>query len=415
MHSFQPASGRKWGLDQLYNALNQSSTSPTTKTKPSPSAANTVGEDGVRGNQVAPAATVNKSSLNSNVSTHEKKSPAPPVSVDTLAPFAADLLSNSPEIDHGVDIESLTAKLDVPCEADVALDTAKPVSSELGQNGSSVKIQLPKDSNKGKRRLSTAGSKLNSGQEKSQSENSPKKPLKAKKETDLSKNSASVKLSNGNVDENVNKASKTTKSANGLAGKKSTKRKAETKNSADIIVTGNETAKPACEVHMDDEDIIVDIVGMETSPGLDSAKSDSKPAPKPKETEKTKGVKTKPVLTNGLSKHVNGEKLLTSLISPNMTKDILGKNVEITYDEVNKPESLIVKIDLSLLKRIPKLPVNEQIKPSASPPIAETNGSRDVISSHEVKIPKRKLSDVKPVEHDTPKKMKSESDVDSNR
>ncbi|KAJ7371212.1 embryonic hindlimb morphogenesis [Desmophyllum pertusum] len=164
-----------------------------------------------------------------------------------------------------------------------------------------------------------------------------------------------------------------------LAGKKSTKRKAETKNSADVIVTGNETAKPACEVHMDDEDIIVDIVGMETSPGLDSAKSDSKPAPKPKETEKTKGVKTKPVLTNGLSKHVN------------------------------------VKIDLSLLKRIPKLPVNEQIKPSASPPIAETNGSRDVISSHEVKIPKRKLSDVKPVEHDTPKKMKSESDVDSNR
>ncbi|KAJ7371213.1 hypothetical protein OS493_027327 [Desmophyllum pertusum] len=164
----KPASGRKWGLDQLYNALNQSSTSPTQ-----------------RQSQAHLRQTLWEKMVSEEISTHEKKSPAPPVSVDTLAPFAADLLSNSPEIDHGVDIESLTAKLDVPCEADVALDTAKPVSSELGQNGSSVKIQLPKDSNKGKRRLSTAGSKLNSGQEKSQSENSPKKPLKAKKETDL--------------------------------------------------------------------------------------------------------------------------------------------------------------------------------------------------------------------------------------
>lgn len=376
-----------------------------------------MGEDGVRGNQVAPAATANKSSLNSHIGNHvktEKKSPLPMALEENLAPFAASLLSNSPELDHGVDMESLTAKLELPLETDVSTDLAKPVSNELGENDRTVKIQVSKDNKKGKRRPSTTGSKLNSGQEKSQSESSPRKLLKSKTETNLSKNPASVKLSNSSVDENENKARKTTKLAAGTVGKKSTKKKPGTKSSG-TTVTGNETVKPASEV--DDEDVIVDIVGVETSPGHESAKADSKPFPKTKETERTKGIKNKPALTNGLSKHVNGEKLhvLSSLISPNRTKDILGKNVEVTYDEVNMPESLIVKIDLSLLKRIPKLPGNEVMKHSASSPTAETNGNKDVITSPEVKITKRKLPDVRPVEHETPKKVKSESDADSNR
>lgn len=376
-----------------------------------------MGEDGVRGNQVAPAATANKSSLNSHIGNHvktEKKSPLPMALEENLAPFAASLLSNSPELDHGVDMESLTAKLELPLETDVSTDLAKPVSNELGENDRTVKIQVSKDNKKGKRRPSTTGSKLNSGQEKSQSESSPRKLLKSKTETNLSKNPASVKLSNSSVDENENKARKTTKLAAGTVAKKSTKKKPGTKSSG-TTVTGNETVKPASEV--DDEDVIVDIVGVETSPGHESAKADSKPFPKTKETERTKGIKNKPALTNGLSKHVNGEKLhvLSSLISPNRTKDILGKNVEVTYDEVNMPESLIVKIDLSLLKRIPKLPGNEVMKHSASSPTAETNGNKDVITSPEVKITKRKLPDVRPVEHETPKKVKSESDADSNR
>lgn len=376
-----------------------------------------MGEDGVRGNQVAPAATANKSSLNSHIGNHvktEKKSPLPMALEENLAPFAASLLSNSPELDHGVDMESLTAKLELPLETDVSTDLAKPVSNELGENDRTVKIQVSKDNKKGKRRPSTTGSKLNSGQEKSQSESSPRKLSKSKTETNLSKNPASVKLSNSSVDENENKARKTTKLAAGTVAKKSTKKKPGTKSSG-TTVTGNETVKPASEV--DDEDVIVDIVGVETSPGHESAKADSKPFPKTKETERTKGIKNKPALTNGLSKHVNGEKLhvLSSLISPNRTKDILGKNVEVTYDEVNMPESLIVKIDLSLLKRIPKLPGNEVMKHSASSPTAETNGNKDVITSPEVKITKRKLPDVRPVEHETPKKVKSESDADSNR
>lgn len=376
-----------------------------------------MGEDGVRGNQVAPAATANKSSLNSHIGNHvktEKKSPLPMALEENLAPFAASLLSNSPELDHGVDMESLTAKLELPLETDVSTDLAKPVSNELGENDRTVKIQVSKDNKKGKRRPSTTGSKLNSGQEKSQSESSPRKLLKSKTETNLSKNPASVKLSNSSVDENENKARKTTKLAAGTVAKKSTKKKPGTKSSG-TTVTGNETVKPASEV--DDEDVIVDIVGVETSPGHESAKADSKPFPKTKETERTKGIKNKPALTNGLSKHVNGEKLhvLSSLISPNRTKDILGKNVEVTYDEVNMPESLIVKIDLSLLKRIPKLPGNEVMKHSASSPTAETSGNKDVITSPEVKITKRKLPDVRPVEHETPKKVKSESDADSNR
>lgn len=376
-----------------------------------------MGEDGVRGNQVAPAATANKSSLNSHIGNHvktEKKSPLPMALEENLAPFAASLLSNSPELDHGVDMESLTTKLELPLETDVSTDLAKPVSNELGENDRTVKIQVSKDNKKGKRRPSTTGSKLNSGQEKSQSESSPRKLLKSKTETNLSKNPASVKLSNSSVDENENKARKTTKLAAGTVAKKSTKKKPGTKSSG-TTVTGNETVKPASEV--DDEDVIVDIVGVETSPGHESAKADSKPFPKTKETERTKGIKNKPALTNGLSKHVNGEKLhvLSSLISPNRTKDILGKNVEVTYDEVNMPESLIVKIDLSLLKRIPKLPGNEVMKHSASSPTAETNGNKDVITSPEVKITKRKLPDVRPVEHETPKKVKSESDADSNR
>lgn len=413
----QHASGRNWGLTHFVNALSQSSTPPTTKTKPSPSAANTVGEDGVRGNQVAPAANANKSSLNSHISNQtsavskEMKSPVPPAPADGLVPFAADLLSNSPDVDQGFDIESLTAKLDVPLEGDTATNPSKPVSSD--PNGLTVKIQLPKKNKKVNRKLSASGPKLNSVQEKSQSEEtpSPKKPVKnAKKETKTPKNSASSKASNNNVDETPNKAGKTSKTGNGVAGMKSAKKKVETKSAGDVI-TGNEPVKAVCEV--DDEDVIVDIVGMETSP----VKLDAKPASKTKETEKLKGSKSKAVVTNGLNKPVNGEKLLSSLISPNRTKDILGKNVEITYDEVNKPESLIVKIDLSLLKRIPKLNGNEPIKQeqAASSPVTETNGITDAICSPGVKIPKRKLSDVKPLEHELPKKVKSESDADTNQ
>ena len=401
----------------MFSTLNQSSTSPTTKTKPSPSASNTVGEDGVRGNQVAPAANANKSSLNSHMSNHvksEKKSPLPVAPEESLAPFAAGLLCNSPELDHGVDIESLTAKLELPPETDVSTDPAKPVSNELGDNDQNVKVQVSTDNKKGKRRPSTTGSKVNSGQEKSHSESSPKKLSKSKRETNLSKNPGSVKLSNGSVDENANKANKTTKLAAGTVAKKSTKKRPETKSSG-TTVTGNETVNPASEV--DDEDVIVDIVGVEISPGHENARTDIKPVPKTKETDRTKNIKNKPAVTNGLSKHVSGEKLhvLSSLISPNRTKDILGKNVEVTYDEVNMPESLIVKIDLSLLKRIPKLPGNELMKHSASSPSAETNGNKDAITSPEVKITKRKLPDVKPVEHETPKKVKSESDADSNK
>lgn len=376
-----------------------------------------MGEDGVRGNQVAPAANANRSSLNSHLGNHvksEKKSPLPMAVEESLAPFSAGLLSNSPELDHGVDIESLTAKLELPPETDDSADPAKLVSNELGKKDQTVKIQVSKDNKKGKRRPSTTGSKMNSGQEKSHSESSPKKLLKSKTDTSLSKNPASVKLSNGSVDENANKAGETTRLAGGKVTKESTKKKPETKSSG-TSVTGNDTVKPASEV--DDEDVIVDIVGVETSPGHEIAKADIKPFPKTKESERTKGIKNKPAGTNGLSKHVNGEKLhvLSSLISPNRTKDILGKNVEVTYDEVNMPESLIVKIDLSLLKRIPKLPGNELIKHSASSPSAETNGNKDVVTSPEVKITKRKLSDVRPVEHETPKKVKNESDADSNR
>lgn len=101
--SKQP-SGRSWGLTHFVDALNQSSVPPTTKTKPSPSAANSVGEDGIRGNQVAPAANINKSSLNSHVSsqviaTDNKRAKSPMVTPldDDFVPFAKDLLSRSPD------------------------------------------------------------------------------------------------------------------------------------------------------------------------------------------------------------------------------------------------------------------------------------------------------------------------------
>lgn len=408
-------SGRNWGLNHFVNALNQSSTPPTTKTKPSPSAANTVGEDGVRGNQVAPAANANKSSLNSHfndktsIVSKERKSPGPTTPVDSLAPFAAELLSNSPEVNQGLDIESLTAKLDPPLEADTATNPSKPISSQTGQNGLTVKIQLPKGSKKDSSK-SSSEPKLKSSQEKTISKKtpSPKKPVKtSKKETKTPKASTNTKVSCGKVGETGNKVSKTSKS--GVTGSKPTKKRVEMKSS-NVVVTETEAVKPVSEV--DDEDVIVDILG-ENSP----AKLDSKPvsAVKGKETEKPKVSKSKPVVTNGHSKPVNGENLLSSLISPNRTKDILGKNVEITYDEVNKPESLIVKIDLSLLKRIPKLPGSDPIKQehAALTSVAETNGVKDAISSPEVKIPKRKSSDAKPLEHEVPKKVKSENDIDS--
>ena len=326
-----------------------------------------------------------------------------PVS-DSLG-FAAELLSNSPELDQGIDIESLTAKLDLPNEAEATEIPSEPVSNDPGLT---VKIPLPKASKKGDKKSSGPGTKQNSSQEKIQSNKtpSPKKQVKISgKETKTPKNSASTKVSDG-IDKN--KVSKMAKG--GKAGiKSSTKKKAETKNS--VTPVPKQELKSNCEG--DEEDVIVDILGVENSP----VKTDSKPASaaKTKETEKPKKSKSKPVNVNGVHKPVNGVKVFSTLISPSRTKDILGKNVEIAYDDVNKPESLIVKIDLSLLKRIPRLPGNEPIKqePTLSP-VEATNGIKDAIRSPEVKIPKRKSFDAT-TERDTLKKMKSESEADSSQ
>lgn len=325
--------------------------------------------------------------------------------------FAAELLSNSPELDQGIDIESLTAKLDLPHEAEATETLSEPVSNDPGL---SVKIPLPKASKKGDKKSSGPGTKQNSSQEKIQSNKtpSPKKQVKISgKETKTPKNSASTKVSN-DIDKNkVSKMGKGGKAATGM--KSSTKKKAETKNSVTPVPkqelpVPKQEPKSNCEV--DEEDVIVDIVGVENSP----VKPDSKPASaaKTKETEKPKKSKSKPVNVNGVHKSVNG---FSTLISPSRTKDILGKNVEIVYDDVNKPESLIVKIDLSLLKRIPRLPGNELIKqePTLSP-VEETNGIKDAIRSPELKIPKRKSFDAT-TERDFLKKMKSESEADSSQ
>jgi len=325
--------------------------------------------------------------------------------------FAAELLSNSPELDQGIDIESLTAKLDLPHEAEATETPNEPVSNDPGLT---VKIPLPKASKKGDKKSSGPGTKQNSSQEKNQINKtpSPKKQVKISgKETKTPKNSASIIVSNG-IDKNkVSKTAKGGKAATGI--KSSTKKKAETKNSV-TPVPKQELAVPKQELksncEADEEDVIIDILGVENSP----VKTDSKPASaaKSKETEKPKKSKSKPVNVNGVHKPVNG---VSTLISPSRTKDILGKNVVIAYDDVNKPESLIVKIDLSLLKRIPRLPGNELIKqePTLSP-VEETNGIKDAIHSPEVKIPKRKSFDAT-TERDTLKKMKSESEADSSQ
>lgn len=326
-----------------------------------------------------------------------------PVS-DSLG-FAAELLSNSPELDQGIDIESLTAKLDLPNEAEATETPSEPVSNDPGLT---VKIPLPKASKKGDKKSSGPGTKQNSSQEKIQSNKmpSPKKQVKISgKETKTPKNSASTKVSDG-IDKN--KVSKMAKGVK-VGIKSSTKKKAETKNS--VTPVPKQELKSNCEG--DEEDVIVDILGVENSP----VKTDSKPASaaKTKETEKPKKSKSKPVNVNGVHKPVNGVKVFSTLLSPSRTKDILGKNVEIAYDDVNKPESLIVKIDLSLLKRIPRLPGNEPIKqePTLSL-VEETNGIKDAIRSPEVKIPKRKSFDAT-TERDTLKKMKSESEADSSQ
>ena len=343
---FQPPSERNWGLTHFVKALNQSSTPPSTKTKPSPSAANTVGEDGIRGNQIAPAANANKSSLNSHVSDQndavkEIKSPVPAVLEESLAPFAADLLSSSPVRDQGLNIESLTAKLDLPLEAKT--NTSKTgTSSQTNKNGLAVKIQLPNGNKKETAKASTLESKGKPSREKNLSEKSPspKKPVKiSKKEPKTPKTSVSAKVSDVMADATVNKTSKVLKMGNGVP-KVKPKKKLDLKGSS--VVIEKEQVKPVGEG--DDEDVIVDIVG-ENSPAKLESKPSSTSKVKEAEKEKPKVTKSKPVLNNGLSKPVNG------LLSPSRAKDLIGKNVEITYDEVNKPESLIVKIDLSLLKK----------------------------------------------------------------
>lgn len=402
--SKQP-SGRSWGLTHFVDALNQSSVPPTTKTKPSPSAANSVGEDGIRGNQVAPAANINKSSLNSHVSsqviaTDNKRAKSPMVTPldDDFVPFAKDLLSRSPVLDQGLDIEALTAKLDQPQEGDT-----KTADNPMGQNGLVLKIPRSKGDKKSKSISSESKSKP--GDKKSLT---AKKALKSsKKEPKTPKNSTTGKVAGVKGDSSASSTSKSSKMESGVTKVKSSKKKAEITSIVSVAAAKSEQDK-----EMDEEDVIVDIVG-ENSP----AKVESKPpsVSKVKEKEKAKSTKNKPAVTNDLSKAIDGEKLVSGLISPNVTKDFLGENVEITYDEVNKPESLIVKIDLSLLRRIPRFSVNGVSKQEQdiTTPVREINGLKDVISSPEKKIPKRKLSDAKSMEVEVPKKVKSENDVDS--
>ena len=388
------------------DALNQTSVLPTTKTKPSPSAANSVGEDGIRGNQVAPAANINKSSLNSHVSnqvlaTDNKRAKSPVVTPldDDFVPFANDLLSSSPVLDQGLDIEALTAKLDQPQEADT-----KTADDLIEQNGLVLKIPRSKGDKKSKSTSSESKSKL--GDKKSPT---PKKaPKNSKnKEPKAPKISTTAKVTSVKGDSSASSTSKSSKTESGATKVKSTKKKAEITSNVSVAVAKSEKVK-----EMDEEDVIVDIVG-ENSP----AKVESKPPSisKVKEKEKAKSIKNKPAVTNDPSKAIDGEKLVSGLISPNVTKDLLGENVEITYDEVNKPESLIVKIDLSLLRRIPRFSLNGALKQEqdVTTPVRETNGLKDVISSPEKKIPKRKLSDSKSLELEVPKKVKSENEVDS--
>lgn len=404
-HYFQQPSGRSWGLTHFVDALNQSSVPPTTKTKPSPSAANSVGEDGIRGNQVAPAANINKSSLNSHVSNQviaadnkRAKSPVVTPPVDDFVPFANDLGSISPVLDQGLDIEALTAKLDQPQEADT-----KTADNPIRQNG--LVLKIPRSNGDKKSKSTSSESKSKAADKKSPIVKKASKS--SKKEPKTPKNSTTTKVADVKGDSSASGTSKSSKTESGVTKVKSSKKKAEVTSIVSIAAAKSEQDKD-----MDEEDVIVDIVG-ENSP----AKVESKPPlmSKVKEKEKGKSTKNKPAVTNDLSKAIDGEKLVNGLISPNVTKDFLGENVEITYDEVNKPESLIVKIDLSLLRRIPRFSVNGVSKQEQdiTTLVRETNGLKDVISSPEKKIPKRKLSDAKSIEVEAQKKVKSENDVDS--
>ena len=352
----QSSGGRNWGLGHFEKTLCPVPTAATTKTKPSPSSSNTIGGEGLRGNQAAPASNASlKSCLNSQVNNgNEVRSPSPSKS-SSLPPFPKEL-PRSPETNHGVDIESTAGKLDPPHDPE-------PVTDSHGQNGLTVKLQLPKGSEKkeGKRRPSAAGSKLNANQEKS--------PVR--KGAKLKKHDATPKGSLDTQDDHLSKMNKLVDADNKeSAGKELAKSKTDTKNAGAVVTESKESLKPASEA--DDEDIIVDVIGDERTPLLDAVKSDNKPANKTKrkEPENTKAVKSKPSkLTNGLSSHVNGEKMFSKLVSPNRTKGPFANDVEITLNEDDKRESLIVKIDLALLKRIPKIPGSE--------PVHVSNGTKN--------------------------------------
>lgn len=343
----------------------------------------------------------------------EKKSFLFMVSEEILVLFVVGFFGNSFELDYGVDIELVIVKLEFFFEVDVIVDLVKFISNEFGGNDQIVKIRILKDNKNGKRRLFIIGFKMNFGQEKSYSKGFFKKFLKFKTEINLLKNLVNVKFSNSSIDEIVNKVSIKNKLVVGIVVKKIIKMKLEIK-SLSVIIIGNEIVKLVSEV--DDEDVIVDIVGVEISLGYENVKVDIKLIFIIKEIERIKGVKNKFVVINGFSKYVNGDKfyVLFSLIFLNRIKDILGKNVEVIYDEVNMFEFFIVKIDLLLLKRIFKFFGNELIKYLVFF-FFEINGNKDVIIFFEVKIIKRKLLEVRLVEYEIFKKVKSESDVDLNR
>lgn len=377
--SLQP-SDRSWGLGHIAQASKAKPTSltPTTKTGTSPSAVTVVGDSGLRGNQVAPAPNINpKSTLNLQIDQSIQGISENPLfgAEDDLmaASFSSlsDLVTNFTDAgSEGFDAVSLPSELNsLEKEAPLQDTSGGSISDvqksfgEVGKNGLTVKIQLPKESKTSQNtKQSTGDSNVN--QEKKQTDK-VLKASKAKKEMDGAKSKKSTEkegvITNGFASKARNKAELEKGSESN--GKKGNKKKTEVKAEPKVS-NGQTTVKSAKD---DEEDIFVDIESDVGNPLLDGTRiTDTKVRSKNTVKNRTtvpKLQKNSSKITNGISidnsEHHNGEKLSPSLVSPSRRKNGLTSD-ENTLNGYSKPDSLLVKIDLSLLKRVPRLQGSDQ-------------------------------------------------------
>ncbi|XP_048589824.1 AF4/FMR2 family member 4 isoform X2 [Nematostella vectensis] len=384
---------RAWGLGDLQKAFTapEPTTKPPTTSTSDPTLSslslNTVGGEGLRGNQAAPPPN-SKSTLNTNV----EGGPLDPI-------FDLD---DGHTLFSGIDLPDFLAN----GLGDLSHEVPNSLLEDVVKSRTMDNVNTSENKDKAKvdNNNQQSGDKPSKGKDKKDSYSLKKSGDSSRKNGEIEKNlkekkakeqedkasKAAVKKQKAAESASIKHAEKQGLNSEKIVAKKKVESRESLDKKRSKVKSSKTSGKP---VHSDTESEEVDVVTVSYDrPLLNRTNSSSSehevyvPNNPHKNNNRIKKNQTKTV--NGLKEHVNGK--LSPIVSP---KDEISTG-EVTKDENGKPDSLVVKIDLALLKRIPRIPGTDSVviklKNAGSP--APGNDSWDYPSPQRGKVSKRHLS-----------------------